>query len=152
MSDNKIGGVTGQSLADHAADMILEGRKVTSAGLALLAKHYKALRAAQQPERNQCDGCQSGAILDDEGMHRTSSGRPVMACQAHKYVSSPEQAKVPDGENADSVVAAYKAGLAHGQQQPDYEFEFASGSLSDAAYAIGYNEGYERLLAAQEGK
>lgn len=75
----------------------------------------------------------------DAGTPLYAGSAPVPAVQA--------EAKVAD-ETPESVIAAYKAGLTHGREQPDYEFEFASGSASDTAYAIGYNEGYEQRLAS----
>lgn len=43
---------------------------------------------------NQCDGCMSGLLLDDDGMHRAASGHPVMLCQAHKYASDTDGKEV----------------------------------------------------------
>jgi hypothetical protein len=46
--------------------------------------------AAQVPvvERNQCDGCNRGLQVCDDGLHREPSGHPVMACTRNKYTHS----------------------------------------------------------------
>ena len=49
--------------------------------------------AAQVPavpvvERNQCDGCNRGLQVCDDGLHREPSGHPVMACTRNKYTRS----------------------------------------------------------------
>jgi len=49
--------------------------------------------AAQSPavpvvERNQCDGCNRGLQVCDDGLHREPSGHPVMACTRNKYTHS----------------------------------------------------------------
>lgn len=49
--------------------------------------------AAQSPavpvvERNQCDGCNRGLQVCDDGLHREPSGHPVMACTRNKYTRS----------------------------------------------------------------
>lgn len=49
--------------------------------------------SAQSPavpvvERNQCDGCNRGLQVCDDGLHREPSGHPVMACTRNKYTHS----------------------------------------------------------------
>jgi len=39
-------------------------------------------------ERNQCDGCNRGLQVCDDGLHREPSGHPVMACTRNKYTRS----------------------------------------------------------------
>ena len=39
-------------------------------------------------ERNQCDGCNRGLQVCDDGLHREPSGHPVMACTRNKYTHS----------------------------------------------------------------
>ena len=52
---------------------------------------WKAWQAAQSVpvvERNQCDGCNRGLQVCDDGLHREPSGHPVMACTRNKYTRS----------------------------------------------------------------
>lgn len=61
----------------------------------------KEFDASQQGERNQCDGCQAGIPVDENGSHRMgrAGGYPdLMHCQKERY-EHPEQAEgahVPD--------------------------------------------------------
>jgi hypothetical protein len=48
-------------------------------------KLYAAPVPAQDVPVNQCDGCQAGATLDDNGVHRAPSGHAMMVCQSHRY-------------------------------------------------------------------
>lgn len=54
---------------------------------------WEVWQAAQSPavpvvERNQCDGCNRGLQVCDDGLHREPSGHPVMACTRNKYTHS----------------------------------------------------------------
>lgn len=57
---------------------------------AVAAIHVAIAEAAQVPvvERNQCDGCNRGLQVCDDGLHREPSGHPVMACTRNKYTHS----------------------------------------------------------------
>jgi len=55
------------------------------------AVFWEAWQAAQAEqsvpvvERNQCDGCDRGLQVCDDGLHRAPSGHPVMVCTRNKY-------------------------------------------------------------------
>jgi len=48
----------------------------------------EAAQAVPVVERNQCDGCNRGLQVCDDGLHREPSGHPVMACTRNKYTHS----------------------------------------------------------------
>jgi hypothetical protein len=58
---------------------------------AMCGTHASAIKPAQSVpvvERNQCDGCNRGLQVCDDGLHREPSGHPVMACTRNKYTRS----------------------------------------------------------------
>lgn len=48
----------------------------------------EAAQSVPVVERNQCDGCNRGLQVCDDGLHREPSGHPVMACTRNKYTRS----------------------------------------------------------------
>jgi hypothetical protein len=48
----------------------------------------EAAQSVPVVERNQCDGCNRGLQVCDDGLHREPSGHPVMACTRNKYTHS----------------------------------------------------------------
>ncbi len=58
---------------------------------AMCGTHASAIKPVQSVpvvERNQCDGCNRGLQVCDDGLHREPSGHPVMACTRNKYTHS----------------------------------------------------------------
>mgnify|MGYP001767583709 CR=1 FL=1 len=49
---------------------------------------WQAAKSVPVVERNQCDGCNRGLQVCDDGLHREPSGHPVMACTRNKYTHS----------------------------------------------------------------
>lgn len=52
------------------------------------ARFLQAAQSVPVVERNQCDGCNRGLQVCDDGLHREPSGHPVMACTRNKYTRS----------------------------------------------------------------
>lgn len=112
------------------------------------ARFLQAAQSVPVVERNQCDGCNRGLQVCDDGLHREPSGHPVMACTRNKYTHSIPATELDalrkDAERWEAVVIISQAALC----LPSTRTDEANRMLSAYQAAVNAGLGIEPAIDA----
>lgn len=86
-------------------DIPIEGNSSTNDFGKPAEADFPAEKPTEQGEKNQCDGCNAGIPVDENGMHRMGQGKyaDYMFCQKSKYQSSSAKSESRDEGSAESL-------------------------------------------------
>jgi len=117
----------------------------------------EAAQSVPVMERNQCDGCNRGLQVCDDGLHREPSGHPVMACTRNKYTHSIPATELASLREKAAMVDELRKDAERYRWLRDDAFEHSddcfmeAGRLFAEKHGVAFDDAIDAAIA-QEGK